>query len=129
MALVMSLTLPATTALQNDVVVDVPETTYEQSYARVYTVRSTSQDSYLLVCWYADEAARFANADPVKVFEFQTPTATLKGDVYPAAYAYLKTLPEFASASDHPLVDPAEVVEPTPEPTPEPVPTQPEAQA
>lgn len=130
MALVMSLTLPATTAIQNDVVVDIPEITYPQSYARVMYVRAFSKESYICVCWYADEAARFANADPVKVNEYTAETKALSGDFYPAVYAHLKTLPEFAGASDHPLVDPAEVVEPTPvEPEPIPEPTQPEAQA
>lgn len=129
MALTVSLTLPATTALQNDQVVEVPEVTYPQAYARLIMARASSTDTYLLVCWYADADARFANADPVKVFEFPpVPTADLKGDLYPAAYTYLKTLSDFAGATDHPFVDPAEVVEPAPvEPTPEP--TQPEAQA
>lgn len=122
MALTISLTLPATTALVNGEVVDVPEITYPQAYARAYAIRAFAQDSYILVTWYADEAARLANADPVKAYEFTTTTASLTGDIYPAAYAYLKTLPDFAGAIDHPVVDPAEVVEPQPEPAPEPAP-------
>lgn len=120
MALTLSLTLPATTALVDGVVVEVPEITYPQAYARAYSIRAFAQESYILVTWYADEAARFANADPVKAYEYSTSTASLVGDIYPAAYAFLKTLPDFAGATDHPFVDPAEVVEPAPEPAPEP---------
>lgn len=128
MALTVSLTLPATTALVNDEVVEVPEVTYPQAYARLYMARASSTDTYLLVCWYADADARFANADPVKVFEYPpVPTADLKGDLYPAAYTYLKTLSDFAGAVDHPAVDPAEVIVAPTEPAP--APTQPEAQA
>lgn len=108
MALTISLTLPATTALVNGEVVAVPEITYPQAYARAYAIRAMSSESFILVTWYADEAARLANADPVKALEFTTTTASLKGDIYPAVYAYLKTLPEFAGAADHPMVDPAE---------------------
>lgn len=143
MALTVSLTLPATTALIDDAVVEVPEITYPTAYARVLVSRAHADKSYICVCWYADEAARFAGTDPVKVFEFVAPTSALVGDYFPAVYSYLKTLPEFEGATDHPFVDPAEVVtppvdpvvEPEPSPTdvvePEPVPepTQPEAQA
>lgn len=120
MALIVSLTLPATTALdKNEQVVEVPEVTYPQAYARLYSVRAYAAETFLLVCWYADADARFANADPVKIMEFPpVPTTSLKGDIYPMAYAYLKTLPEFEGAVDHPVADPAE-----------PVPTQPAAQA
>lgn len=119
MALTLSLTMPATTALINEQVVAVPETTYPNAYARLFMARASSSETYLLVCWYADAAARFANADPVKIYEFPAvPTASLVGDIYPAAYAYLKTLPEFAGAVDHPVADPAE-----------PAPTQPPAEA
>lgn len=127
MALVVSLTLPSTTVLIDGAVVEVPETTYPTAYARVMVSRAQADTSYVCVCWYADEAARFAGADPVKVFEYSTKTSDLKGDYFPAVYSFLKTLPDFAGATDHPFVDPAEVVTPPVEPTPEP--TQPEAQA
>ena len=128
MALTVSLTLPATTALVDGAVVEVPEVTYPAAYARLYMARAMSDSTYLLVCWYADAEARFANADPVKVFEFPpVKTADLKGDLYPAAYAWLKAQPEFAGATDHPFVDPDEVIVAPVEPAPEP--TQPEAQA
>lgn len=140
MALVQSLTLPATTALKDGVVVDVPEITYPAAYARVYSVQAFVAESFLLVCWYADEAARLANDPHVKIKEYRVPTSVLAGDIYPMAYAWLKQQDDFAGATDHPFVDPAEVVEPAPtepteptpapvEPAPEPIPTQPEAQA
>jgi hypothetical protein len=74
--------------------------TYPASYARILYVRTLPSDSYIFVCWYADEAARQAGADPVKVYEYQAPTAVLSGDIYPAAYSWIKTLPEFAGAVD-----------------------------
>lgn len=121
MALIVPLTIPATTALIDGAVVDIPETVYPTAYARVLVSRAQADMSHICVCWYADTAARFSGVDPVKVYEFATKTRTLVGDYFPAVYAFLKTLPEFEGATDHPFVDPAEVVEPEP--------TQPEAQA
>lgn len=109
MALTLSLTMPATTALKDGEVVDVPEITYPNAYARLYAVRAFANEAFLLVCWYADEAARYANENPVKAFEYQVPTPDLKGDLYPAGYAHLKTLPDFAGASDHPVADPGDL--------------------
>lgn len=110
MALILPLTLEATNKYDdNGVLVDIPEQHYPAAYARLFSVRVFTGTSYLLVCWYADEAARFADAAPVKMWEYLVPTADLKGDVYPAAYAYLKTLEEFAGALDHPVTDPAEL--------------------
>lgn len=140
MALIVPLTIPAYYKEENGEVVTVPAVEYPAAYARLLTVRALSGESYLLVSWYADEAARFADAQPVKLYEYSLPTADLKGDVYPAAYAYLKALPEFAGAADHPVVDPDEViapvepavVEPAPEPAivePAPEPTQAPAEA
>lgn len=123
MALVVSLTMPATTALVDGAVVEVPEITYPTAYARVLVSRAMSDKSYICVCWYADEAARFAGADPVKLQEFVTPTSSLVGNYFPAVYSFIKTQPEFAGATDHPFADPSEVVTPLVEPT------QPEAQA
>lgn len=75
-------------------------TVYPASYARIFYVRAMAQDSFIFVCWYADQAARERGDEPVKAYEYQTPTSNLVGDVYPAAYAYLKTLPEFSGAID-----------------------------
>lgn len=128
MALIVPLTMPATTALINGSVVEVPEITYPTAYARILVSRAMADTSYICVSWYADEAARFAGTDPVKLAEFTTKTSDLKGDYFPAVYSFLKSLPEFAGATDHPFVDPAEVVEPPVEPVvePEPAPTEPE---
>lgn len=77
-----------------------PTVLYPAAYVRVFYVRATAQESYLLVCWYADADARERNDAPFKQLEYQVATSALVGDVYPAAYAYLKTLPEFAGAID-----------------------------
>lgn len=151
MALIVPLTLPEYAASVGGVHTIIPAATYAQAYARVICARAHSDKTYILVSWYADEDARLANADPVKVHEFAVRTRALTGNFMPAVYEHLKTLPEFVGASDHPLVDPAETlvpVEPEPEPAPEPTimepvggpprvvepepviePTQPEAQA
>lgn len=129
MALLVSLTLPETTALVDGAVVVVPETTYPQAYARVLFARSFAAETYICAAWYADEAARHAGADPVKVAEYAVATTALKGDVFPAMYAHLKTMLDFAGAIDHPVVDPAEVIEPEPTPVAEPAPvTEPAVQ-
>lgn len=73
---------------------------YPQSYARIMYVRAMSQESFIFVNWYADQAARERGEQAVKIYEYQTDTTNLPGDVYPAAYAYLKTLPEFSGATD-----------------------------
>ena len=68
-----------------------------EAYAKIDCVRSWNTRSLIMVNWYADASARAVNAQPVKQQEFD-----LAGDSRPYAefYAYLKTLPEFASAAD-----------------------------
>lgn len=100
MALQVSLTIPPNRVPETPDEVAIPAEVYPESYARILYVRALAQESFIFVCWYADQAARENNADPVKIYEYQTPTASLQGDVYPAAYAYLKTLPEFEGAID-----------------------------
>lgn len=73
---------------------------YPEAYARVLYVRSMAEESFVFVCWYADEAARTNGDEPVKVYEYMAETDNLPGNIYPAAYGYLKTLPEFAGAID-----------------------------
>lgn len=75
-------------------------TTYPQSYARILYIRAQAAESFICVCWYTDQAAREQGEAPIKVQEVQVATTALVGDIYPAAYAYLKTLPEFAGAID-----------------------------
>lgn len=132
MALIVPLTLPATSTMQNGVLVEIPETLYPEAYARVLFSRAHSDKSYICVGWYPTEAARFAGEPHVWVAEFVTDTPTLTGDYFPALYTYLKTLPQFEGAIDHLVVDPAEVVvpvDPVVDPTNDPQPTQPEGQA
>lgn len=107
----------------------VNETTYPNAYARVLNVSVSAPLSWLSVAIYADEAARWANAAPVSLETYIAATPSLAGDIYAAAYAFLKTLPEFAGAVDvlvNPVVEPPA---PAPEPAPEPQPTQAPAEA
>lgn len=93
MALKVSLTIPAYSPDEQEVV-------YPESYARIHYVRSMAQESFIFVCWYVNEEARINEQPPIKVYEYKADTAALTGDIYPAAYAYLKSLPEFTGAVD-----------------------------
>jgi hypothetical protein len=53
------------------------------------------------VCTYASFDDRMAGAEPIWTEEHGTILGTVAHDVFPASYAYLKTLPEFAGAVDH----------------------------
>lgn len=100
MALQVSLTIPPDRAPESPDEVAIPESVYPEAYARIMYVRAMSQESFIFVNWYADQAARERGEQAVKIYEYQTDTTNLSGDVYPAAYAYLKTLPEFSGATD-----------------------------
>jgi hypothetical protein len=100
MALQVSLTIPPDRVPESPDEVAIPEVVYPEAYARIIYVRAMAQESFIFVCWYADQAARERGEQAVKVYEYQTDTTSLAGDVYPAAYAYLKTLPEFSGATD-----------------------------
>ncbi len=99
MALQVSLTLPPVRIPESP---EEPngEIVYPEAYARILQIRSDAQASYLLVAWYEDAAARERGDDPVKLYEYGTQTSNLSGDIYPAAYSYLKTLPDFEGAID-----------------------------
>lgn len=73
---------------------------FPQSYARICFARIDSDTTLINVWWYADKAAREANMNPVKQKEYPTATVSLTGDIFPAMYAYLKTLPDFAGYID-----------------------------
>lgn len=73
---------------------------FPESYARIMYVRSMAEQSFIWVLWYASEAARVADELPIKSQEFIAETPSLTGDIYPAAYSFLKTLPEFSGAID-----------------------------
>ncbi len=75
-------------------------TTYPEAYVRIMYVRSMAEESFVFVNWYADEAARQNEEPGIKVYEYKVDTDNLPGNIYPAAYAYLKTLPEFEGATD-----------------------------
>lgn len=110
MALILPLTLKETSALVDGQVVAVPEQTFPAAYVRILFARAHADRTYICVCWYKDEAARFANENPVKMEEYSVETGLLVGAILPAAYNYIKTLEDFAGATDHPITDPAEVV-------------------
>jgi hypothetical protein len=102
--------------------ITVNDIEYPAAYSRITTIRADKADAYVYVCTYADEAARMADAFPIFAEEHVAPMASLTGDLFPKAYEFIKTCPGFEAATDHPFVDPAEVVEPAPEPVPKPTP-------
>jgi hypothetical protein len=73
-------------------------------YARAVEVRSDYLTSYITVWYYADAAARAANAVTVLVETITLPTADLPVVSPPnpivSAYEYMKTLPQFAGWID-----------------------------
>jgi hypothetical protein len=73
---------------------------FTQSYARIYVARLDTSVTLMTVNWYADQAAREANANPVRQKEFGTSTTSLTGDIFPAMYTWLKTQPDFAGYVD-----------------------------
>ena len=90
-------------ALQHSVTVD--DVTYPAAYSRITSFRGDKDEVFLFVCTYADEAARWAGAFPILAKEYPTARATLNGDLFPMAYNYLKTLPDFAGATPVPDSD------------------------
>lgn len=92
---------------------------YPQSYVKVEFVRAWKADSLIWVNWYADAQARADLKQPVKQQEFTVATGLLVdgGNIIASAYVYLKTLPEFANATD---------ILTTPEPSIPPAPPMPE---
>lgn len=92
-------------ALQHSVTVD--GTTYPTAYSRITSFRGDKDNVYLYVCTYANEAARWADAFPILANEYETVRSTVNGDLYPMAYAYLTTLPDFAGSVPVPDSDEA----------------------
>lgn len=85
-------------ALQRSITVNDVE--YPEAYSRVLMVRAEKARAYIFVNTYADLAAREREDQPIKQEEPVTDLALLTGELYPQAYAYLKTLPDFAGAVD-----------------------------
>jgi hypothetical protein len=71
---------------------------FPQSYARINHIIVTKDSFQIVVNFYADASARALNALPV--LQKQYDCAPLPGDCLPAAYAYIKTLPDFAGWVD-----------------------------
>lgn len=71
---------------------------FPNCYARIVNVLSDKANWVINVNFYADQAAREAEALPVKTEGFLT--APLGGDPYVKGYEYLKTLPLFAGWAD-----------------------------
>ena len=74
---------------------------YPQAYSRILVTRCDKQEAFVYVCTYSSFEDRMAGANPVWTEEHATELATVSADVFPASYAFLKTLPEFAGAIDH----------------------------
>ena len=74
---------------------------YPQAYSRIDATRVTSTEAGMGVLTYANYDDRAAGASPIWTDFFLTTYDTVAHDVFPASYAFLKTLPEFAGAIDH----------------------------
>lgn len=74
---------------------------YPQAYSRILVTRCDKDSAYVFVLTYASFDDRMVGANPVWTEEHATELATVSADVFPASYAFLKTLPEFANAVDH----------------------------
>jgi hypothetical protein len=95
-------------ALQLDLKVSDVGYEFPECYARIVFARTMKDQTLIWVNFYANYAARVAEDMPVKQKEYPCVTAELQGDIFPAMYAYLKTLPDFAGAIDV-LSDPAQI--------------------
>lgn len=70
------------------------------AYAKINPIVSVEGVHHVNVNWFADEQARRDMKQPVHQKNFDFAEADIKGDFYPALYAELKKLPEFAGAVD-----------------------------
>lgn len=77
-------------------------TVYPECYVSLVNVIATLDDALVTVNYYADRAAFEAGAAPLKLRSFQTDVDSLPGNIIPASYAYLLTLPDFAGAIEVP---------------------------
>lgn len=74
---------------------------YPQAYSRILVTRCDKQEAFVYVCTYSSFEDRMAGANPIWTEEHATLLQTVAHDVFPASYAFLKTLPDFAGAIDH----------------------------
>lgn len=70
------------------------------AYARIINVHSDKTNVRVVVAIYFNAAARGDEARPVEQRLYTFKLADLKGDLFPAVYAALKALPDFAGALD-----------------------------
>lgn len=77
-------------------------TVYPACYIPLVNVIADPVDAVVTVNYYADKAAFEAGAAPLQLRSFQTATSDLSGNIIPAAYTYLLTLPDFAGAIEVP---------------------------
>jgi hypothetical protein len=74
--------------------------TYPAAYTRITSIIVDATSTGIYACTYADYAARLRDDFPIFAEQHFTETASLQGSIYPACYAYLKTLPGFEHAID-----------------------------
>jgi hypothetical protein len=74
---------------------------YPQAYSRIDATRVTSTEAGIGVLTYASFDDRASGTSPIWTDLFLTTYDIVAHDVFPASYAFLKTLPEFAGAIDH----------------------------
>lgn len=95
---------------------------FKDAYARILFARTFKDQTFVFVNFHADEAARWANKNPVKQKEYIAQTSSLVGDFFPAMYTWLKTQEDFAGAIDVLTnAEPAPVVQASSEPVVTPV--------
>jgi hypothetical protein len=103
-------------ALQLNVQVTESEI-YPEAYAHIVYVRSEAKETYIFVNVFKSREERIASCTPVpreqmkdrprafKSYEYILPSNQFgPGSVYPTAYSYIKSLPEFVGAID--IIDP-----------------------
>lgn len=103
-------------ALQLNVAVSESEV-YPEAYIHIVYVRSEAKETYIFANWFRNREERIASCTPVpreqmhlrpKAFKSIEHVIATKdyapGVIWPNAYEYLKSLPEYAGAID--IIDP-----------------------
>lgn len=71
-----------------------------QAYARIQSIAGSQTNFHISVYVYYNQNARSTFSDPISMTSHVINTSDLKGDILPALYNYLKTLPEYEGATD-----------------------------
>lgn len=87
-------------ALQTDLVSETVGFEFPQAYAKIIHINTQTKYTYIMVNWYSTLEARLEMRMPVFQKQFAIETTQITGTILPAAYAYLKTQPEFVNAID-----------------------------